>query len=124
MRTILFLSMCILLLQSCQEEVLKSGTYVSDFKLTDHAKYKWLGSYRLAGKDSLILKDDGNYEFHTLCSESLVEGKWTINQDTVHLHGDYSSSIPHFYVLNNKRLYGKSKLGSETKLMRILAKFE
>lgn len=124
MKVISFLFLCVLILQSCQEDSIESGTYVSEFKLSDHAKYKWFGAYRLAGKDSLILKDDGNYEFHALCSRSLVEGKWSINQDTVHLHGDYTSYIPHFYVLNKKRLYGVSELNSETTLMRILGKVE
>ncbi|MFK7950915.1 MAG: hypothetical protein AB8G11_25270 [Saprospiraceae bacterium] len=74
--------------------------------------------------DENCKKRNGNYEFHALCSRSLVEGKWSINQDTVHLHGDYHASVPHYYVLKNNRLHGTSKLGSEREFMRILGKVE
>jgi hypothetical protein len=125
MKIISLLFFCALILQSCQEDNIESGIYVSHFKMSDHAQYKWFGSYRLAGRDSLILKDDGNFEFYALCSKYALTGEWSVHKDTVHLHGDYPATIPHFYVLQNKRLHGTSKLGtSETRLRRILGKVE
>lgn len=124
MKIILFLLIVVFFFQSCQKDIIEPGIYVSEFKTFDHVKYKWLGAYRLAGRDSLILEEDGHFEFHALCSKSSIEGEWSINEDTLHLHGDYTTAIPHFYILENKRLYGISKLGNDVALMRILGKVE